>query len=100
MDTGTTYRFADRTLHDIAVQRMSAAGWRRYEAAVLGMQLAVDTGHVDELHVCAEFLATLRIPHQKAGSDPTRTDQPVRLHQMTMRLAEALATLVADHPAQ
>jgi hypothetical protein len=99
MDIGTTYRFADRTLHDIAVQRMSAAGWRRYEAAVLGMQLAVDTGHVDELQVCASFLATLRIPHHKAAADPARTDQPVRLHRATMRLAEALAALVAQHPA-
>jgi hypothetical protein len=99
MDIATTYRFADRTLHDIAVQRMSAAGWRRYEAAVLGMQLAVDTGHIDELQVCADFLATLRIPHHKAAGDPARTDQPARLHSVTMRLAQALATLVSDHPA-
>jgi hypothetical protein len=99
MDSSTTYRFAERTLHDIAVQRMSRAGWRRYEAAVHGMQLAVDTGEVDELQVVAEFLATLRIPHQKGGGDPARTDQPPRLHPITMRLAEALAALVAEHPA-
>lgn len=99
MDPGTTYRFAERTLHAIALQRMSPAGWRRYEAAVLGMQLAVDTADWQELHAVTEVLATLRIPHRKASGDPTRTEQPARLHAVTMRLAQALAALVADHPA-
>jgi hypothetical protein len=95
MDHDSTYRYAERILHEVAVQRMSPAGWRRYEAAVLGMQLAVDTASWEELLATADFLATLRIPHQKSYADPGRTEQPPRLHAATMRLAQALAQLVA-----
>lgn len=95
MDHDSTYRYAERTLHAIAVQRMSPAGWRRYEAAVLGMQLAVDTASWEELRATADALATLRVPHHKAHADPGRTEQPPRLHAATMRLAQSLAQLVS-----
>ena len=76
MDTGLTYRFADRTLHDIAVQRMGPAGWRRYEAAVLGMQLAVDTGQRRLVGVAEGGLGPG--PHRPAGPVAPDDDAPGR----------------------
>lgn len=99
MDAGATYRFAERTLRAISAQRMSAAGWERYENTILGMRLALDTAELDEVAAVAEALATLGIPHQKAAGDPSRVEQPRRLRPVTAELLKDLGALVAQHPA-
>ena len=99
MSAGQTYRYAERTLRVIAGQRMSRAGWQRYEQAILGMRLALDTGAVDEVAAVTEALATLGIPRQKAAADPYRTGQPRHLRPLTDELLQDLAALAADHPA-
>ena len=99
MDAGQTYRSAGRTLRAIAGQRMSKAGWRRYEGAILGLRLALDTGNLDEVAAVAEALATLGIPRQKAAADTSRTEQPRHLRPLTDELLQDLAALAAEDPA-
>ena len=99
MDAGATYRFAERTLRAISTQRMGPAGWERYENAILGMRLALDTADLDEVGAVAEALATLGIPRQKAAADPSRTEQPRHLRPLTTELLQDLAALAADDPA-
>jgi len=98
MDAGHTYRAAGRTLRAIAGQRMSKAGWRRYEGAVLGLRLALDTGNLDEVAAVTEALATLVVPRQKAAADTSRTEQPRHLRPLTDKLLRDLATLVTEGP--
>jgi hypothetical protein len=99
MGAGQTYRIAERTLRAIAGQRMSRAGWQRYESAILGMRLALDTGDLDEVAAVTEALATLGVPRRKGAADPYRTEQPRHLRPLTVELLQDLAALVADHPA-
>jgi hypothetical protein len=96
MDTGQTYRYAERTLRAIGGQRMSRAGWQRFDAAAEGMRLALFTGDLDELAAVTTALATLSIPRQKAAADPSRTVMPRSLRPATDTLLACLSAL-ADH---
>ena len=96
MDAGQTYRYAERTLRAIGGQRMSQAGWERYDAAVQGLRLALFTGDLDEVAAVTHALATLSIPRQKAAADPSRTTMPRSLRPATDALLACLSAL-ADH---
>lgn len=96
MDAGQSYRYAERTLRAIRTQRMSAAGWRRFEGAVQGLRLALDTGDLDEVVAVTEALAALSVPRQKAAADPSRTVEPRVLRPATDALLACLSAL-SDH---
>jgi hypothetical protein len=96
MDAGETYRTAAVILRTIGTQRMSAAGWQRFENAVHGLRLALDTGDLDEVAAVTAAMATLSIPRQKAAADPSRTVMPRRLHTTTDTLRACLSALADD----
>jgi hypothetical protein len=97
MDAGQTYRYAERTLRAIRVQRMSAAGWRRFESTVQGLRLALDTGDLDEVVAVTEALAALTVPRRKAAADPYRTMEPRSLRPATDALLACLSALSDQH---
>ena len=96
MDDGQIYRYAASTLRAIGSQRMSAAGWQRFDATVQGLRLALDTGDMDEVAAVTHAMAGLSIPRQKAAADPSRTSMPRSLRPGTDALLACLSAL-ADH---
>jgi hypothetical protein len=97
MDAGQTYRYAERTLRAIGSQRMSRAGWQRFDAAAEGLRLALFTDDLDELAAVTTALASLGIPRQKAVSDPSRTVMPRSLRPGTDTLLACLSALADQH---
>lgn len=93
MDAGQTYRYAERTLRAIGIQRMSPAGWLRFHNAVQGLRLALDTGDLEEVAAVTNALATLTIPRQKAAADPSRTVMPRKMRPATDALLACLSAL-------
>ena len=96
MDAGQTYRTAESTLRRIGTQRMGKPGWQRFEGAVHGLRLALDTGDLDEVEAVTIAMAALSIPRQKAAADPYRTVMPRSLHATVDALLACLSAL-ADH---
>lgn len=96
MDAGQTYRTAASILRRVGTQRMSKAGWQRFENAVHGLRLALDTGEMDEVVAVSSAMAALTIPRQKAAADPYRTVMPRSMHAPVDALLACLSAL-ADH---